>query len=42
MLQAKQVRKAGYVPDAQVDYDPDSQQVCTLYAGTRVRQVRTL
>lgn len=39
VLQAVQVRKCGYVPDAHVDYDPDSYHTCTVYAGTVVQQV---
>ncbi len=38
-MQAKQVRKSGYVPDGTVDYDPDSHHGCTVYAGTKVQQV---
>jgi hypothetical protein len=38
-VQAKQVRKASYVPEAGGDYNPDAQPSCTVYAGTLVHQV---
>ncbi len=38
-VQAKQVRKASYVPEAGGDYHPDAQPSCTVYAGTLVHQV---
>lgn len=38
-MQAKQVRKSGYVPDAGVEYDLDSYNSCTIQAGTQVQQV---
>ncbi|KAL0049927.1 hypothetical protein WJX82_000871 [Trebouxia sp. C0006] len=37
--EAKQVRKASYVPEAGGDYHPDAQPSCTVYAGTLVQQV---
>ena len=40
-VQAAQVRKSSYVPDPGVQYDPDSYNSCTVYAGTIVRQVST-
>ena len=38
-VQGKQVRKASYVPDRDVDYNPDSCHTCTVYAGTVLLQV---
>ena len=38
-VQGKQVRKASYVPDRDVDYNPDNCHTCTLYAGTVLLQV---
>lgn len=38
-LQAAQVRKACYVPDPGLDYDPEANRTCTVYAGTVVQQV---
>ncbi len=42
LVQAKQVRKASYVPEAGGDYHPDAQPSCTVYAGTLVHQVHHL
>ena len=42
MLQAAQVRKAAFVPEDGVRYNPDQHQSCSVYAGTTVQQVRTL
>ena len=40
LLQAAQVRKAAFVPEDGVRYNPDRHQSCTVYAGTTVQQVR--
>lgn len=33
------MRKGNYVPDAGMDYDPDSHHECTIFAATVIRQV---
>ena len=38
-MQAAQVRKCNYVPEKGIDYDPDKNHTCTVYAGTVVQQV---
>jgi len=38
-MQAAQVRKSSYVPEKGMDYDPDKNHTCTVYAGTVVQQV---
>ncbi len=38
-MQAAQVRKSNYVPEKGMDYDPDKNHTCTVYAGTVVQQV---
>ena len=40
-VQAAQVRKSNHVPERGVDYDPDKNHTCTVYAGTLVQQVYT-
>ncbi|DBA71770.1 TPA: hypothetical protein ACH3X2_011036 [Trebouxia sp. C0005] len=37
--EAAQVRKSNYVPEKGMDYDPDKNHTCTVYAGTVVQQV---
>ncbi|KAL0048212.1 hypothetical protein WJX82_010068 [Trebouxia sp. C0006] len=37
--EAAQVRKSSYVPEKGMDYDPDKNHTCTVYAGTVVQQV---
>ena len=39
LMQAAQVRKSNYVPEKGMDYDPDKNHTCTVYAGTVVQQV---
>lgn len=39
LMQAAQVRKSNYVPEKGLDYDPDKNHTCTVYAGTIVQQV---
>jgi len=34
------VRKAAFVPEDGVGYNPDRHQSCSVYAGTTVQQVR--
>jgi hypothetical protein len=38
-MQAAQVRKNGYVPEPDVNYQPDLHNYCSVYAGTMVQQV---
>lgn len=38
-VQATQVRKTNYVPEKGVNYNPDKNHTCTVYAGTMVQQV---
>ena len=38
-VQATQVRKTNYVPEKGVNYTPDKNHTCTVYAGTMVQQV---
>ena len=38
-MQAAQVRKSNYVPEKGMDYNPDKNHTCTVYAGTLVQQV---
>ena len=38
-MQATQVRKTNYVPENGVNYNPDKNHTCTVYAGTMVQQV---
>ncbi|DBA94075.1 TPA: hypothetical protein ACH3X1_001723 [Trebouxia sp. C0004] len=37
--EAAQVRKSNYVLEKGIDYDPDKNHTCTVYAGTVVQQV---
>lgn len=37
--QASQVRKSNYVPEKGMEYDPDKNHTCTVYAGTMIQQV---
>ena len=39
LLQAAQVRKSNYVPERGLDYDPETNNTSTVYAGTTVQQV---
>jgi len=39
LMQAAQVRKNGYVPEPDVNYQPDVHNYCSVYAGTMVQQV---
>ena len=41
-MQAAQVRKSNYVPEKGMDYDPDKNHTCTVYAGTLVQQVMNM
>ena len=38
-VQAVQVRKSNFVPDAGMEYHPDSHHECTIFAATVIRQV---
>ena len=40
LLQAAQVRKSGFVPEAGREYHPEAQHSSTIFAGTVVKQVR--